>query len=123
MTTAFPETLFPEPRPRPLPQVTLRMSFEDILGAKASAMTETERRERWAAWLKLSRGGGDKGAGARWWMNASECIGCDHRRGAWCKLMGLPCSVNPILSFRQGMLGMACMGAGHTQHQDVPEVA
>jgi hypothetical protein len=48
---------------------------------------------------------------ARWWLS-HECHGCKHRNGAWCGIRGLPCTVNPILTFRHGLIGMACMGAG-----------
>lgn len=88
--------------------VTLRSPWAEILPADA---TPNERRRHWATWLRLARafGAGDQ---ARVWADGRECCGeCPHRRGGWCRLMELPCSVNPILTMRHGMTGMACMGA------------
>ncbi|WP_157190004.1 hypothetical protein [Leptospira kirschneri] len=49
------------------------------------------------------------------WSNAEGCEGCVHLdlAEAWCNLQGLPCAVNPILSFQHAIPGMACMGAGY----------
>lgn len=93
-----------------LPEVSLEISFEDLLGINCREITEKDRRNRWAAWLILARA--DKQDGARYWCDKSECIGCKSLHGSWCKLQGLPCTVNPILTFKHGMIGMACMGAG-----------
>jgi len=93
----------------------LNASFEDILGKKASTFPEGVRRQRWAAWLRAARRDGSKGRKlAKAWMS-HECHGCKHRNGAWCDLQGLPCTVNPVLTFRHGMVGMACMGAGREE--------
>ena len=35
------------------------------------------------------------------------CYDCKHRNGAWCDLQGLPCTVNLILSFRRGLIGIS----------------
>lgn len=88
-----------------LPPVSLRISFEDLLGRDCNAMPEATRRERWEAWKALDA------EAAEWW-EASECEGCRYLLGDWCDLMGLPASVNPVTSFRAGMIGMACMGMG-----------
>ncbi len=93
-----------------LPEVTLEISFEDLLGINCREITGKDRRGRWAAWLILARK--DKQGGARYWCDKSECIGCKSLRGSWCKLQELTCTVNPILTFKSGMIGMACMGAG-----------
>ena len=95
--------LFMAGAPVVLPPVTLRISFEDLLGQDCKAMPEATRRERWNAWKALDA------EAAEWW-EPSECAGCRHLMGDWCDLMGLPASVNPILSFRAGMIGIACMG-------------
>ena len=87
-------------------------SFESILGKNGGEYPEPTRRKRWAEWLRAARKDGQRGRQiARDWQ-AHECHGCKHRNGAWCDLEGLPCTVNPILSFRSGMVGMACMGMG-----------
>lgn len=95
-----------------LPPVILEISFEDLLGRNCHAMPEATRRERWEAWKTLD-------ADAASWWAASECAGCKHILGDWCDLVGLPASVSPVLSFRHGMVGMACMGMGRenpTEH-------
>jgi hypothetical protein len=93
----------------------LNASFEVILGRNSGMFSEAERRKRWAAWLRAARRDGTEGRDvARAWTS-HECHGCKHRKGAWCDLQGLPCTVNPVLSFRCGMVGMACMGAGRDE--------
>jgi hypothetical protein len=90
----------------------LNAAFEDILGKTSATFPESVRRKRWAAWLRAARRAGSGGREmAKLWL-AHECHGCKHQNGAWCDLQGLPCTVNPVLSFRGGMIGMACMGAG-----------
>jgi len=44
-----------------------------------------------------------------YWMG-HECGDCDKCDGDWCKLSDLPCSFNPVLTPKTGMIGMACMG-------------
>lgn len=102
-----------------LEPVSLKSSFEQILGKNSTEMPEQARRIRWATWFKLSRKRGDEGREiAKAWLNPEDCFGCIYRRGrAWCDLKGLPCTVNPILTFRKGMLGMACMGMGKTVNE------
>jgi hypothetical protein len=88
-------------------RVSLKISFEDLLGKKQSVLTEEQRKVRWAKWVSLA---GEEAAS--WWMDCEGCEACIHLDGHWCKLQGLPATVNPYLSFRHGMPGMACMGAG-----------
>ena len=97
-----------------LPPVTLTIRFADLLGDKMLTIPAAERRTRWADWLRLARETGD---GARYWNDNSECKGCRHLRGSWCRQQELPCTVNPILSYRTGQRGLACMGAGR---EDMP---
>jgi len=95
-----------------LEPVRLESSFEQILGAREIEMEEKTRRHRWAQWLKLARAT-DRDV-AKLWMEIDDCTDCINRRGrAWCDMQALPCTVNPILSFREGMLGMACCGMGY----------
>ncbi|WP_088258652.1 hypothetical protein [Fimbriiglobus ruber] len=95
----------------------LNASFEDILGKNSTTFTESVRRNRWAEWLRAARREGPEGRKvAKLWL-AHECYRCEHRNGGWCDLQGLPCTVNPVLSFRGGMIGMACMGAGFEESQ------
>lgn len=87
--------------------VTLEMSWPELFSPENP---EQQRRDRWAQWLRLSRQEGRDGA--RYWADATGCEGCKHLRGRWCSLQGLPCTVNPYLTFKHSMIGMACMGAG-----------
>lgn len=91
--------------------VNLAIRFEDLFVQSAP---EQQRRDRWAQWLRTARANGEEGRYVvAVWMDYSECHGCTHKRGGWCSLQGLPCTVNPILSFRHGVPGMACMGLGY----------
>jgi len=88
--------------------VTRDISFVDLFGEKADSMPESERQERWEAW-KATVGFDSRS----WWRPDESCYACRHLYGDWCTAVGLPASVNPILSYRAGMPGFACMGAGH----------
>jgi len=94
--------------------ISLESSFKDILGYAEHAMTVEERRARWAQWLRIARKHERSRHAAVHWTSACEdCRGCRHLQGrAWCRWMELPATVNPVLSFRAGMVGMACMGLG-----------
>lgn len=100
--------------------ITLNDSFEKILGKNGSEYTASERKERWERWKKIARDS-DKQDLVNYWSDTEGCEGCIHinESGAWCNLMGLPCAVNPVLSFRHGMIGMACMGAGKETAEQV----
>lgn len=89
-------------------QVTKEISFIDLFGINEAAMSDEVRRRRWIKWKAMA---GPQAA--QWWTRDNACIGCKHLDGQWCTLQGLPASVNPILSFREGLPGMACMGAGY----------
>jgi hypothetical protein len=91
--------------------VTLTMSWADLFGPRGTP--PKTRRARWAAWLRLALHGEARDAAFWWARSTEECDGCEHRRGGWCGLMGLPCTINPILTIRHGMIGMACMGGGY----------
>lgn len=93
-----------------MPQVTLDMSFEDILGLSSAEITEPERKQRWVEWLEIAAK--EEYRMDELWSDTTECIGCKHLNEIWCDLAGLPCTVNPILSFQHALIGMACMGAG-----------
>lgn len=107
-----------------LPEVTLKIGWGELLGYHGDVAAEPQRRERWAAWLRLARADGD-GWAARYWRDRDGCIDeqgrrCRHLRGAWCTAMGLPCTTNPILTFRYDMIGMACAGAGFEAEEARP---
>ena len=75
------------------------------------------RRERWAEWKEAALAEGEEGSEmVDYWVKdyvEETCCGCLHRDNDWCKYGELPCSVNPILTIQQGIIGMACCGAGY----------
>lgn len=91
----------------------IKDSFEKILGKNNAEYSEEERKQRWNKWKELAIKNGDPDL-VESWEDQSACESCIHlnKNESWCNLQGLPCTVNPILSFRMGMIGMACMGAG-----------
>lgn len=48
------------------------------------------------------------------WSDLEVCFNCKHlnKKHVWCKLQNIPATINPILTLRCGMVGMACMGGG-----------
>jgi hypothetical protein len=87
-----------------LPPVTLTSSWDDLLGFPIPPAT---RRQRWQAWLQLAPNDMVKS-----WTDTRACNDCRHLDGHWCQYAHLPCTTNPILTFRHGVIGMACMGLG-----------
>lgn len=96
-----------EKYPVPTGELNRHSSFEQILGRNESDYTHNEKQERWNKVMSLSH----KSVKADW-LNTETCYNCSHLNGSWCKLVDLPCTVNPILSFQFGIPGMACRGAG-----------
>lgn len=92
--------------------ITLESQWLEILPKDA---TTAERRSRWAQWLRCARSY-DRSL-ATGWMPEERCQGCANRRGGWCALQQLPCSVNPILTVQHSVPGMACMGLGREPKQ------
>jgi hypothetical protein len=96
-------------------KVTLKSSFEEILGKTAEEYPEEVRKQRWEEWKACARKKKDGQDTIDSWSDQTACVGCIHlnKEQSWCNAMGLPCTVNPILSFQMGMVGMACMGTGY----------
>ena len=91
-------------------QVTLDIRWPELFGEKPSDMDAKTRRERWEEWKQL--GLRESPENVEEWSTPEElCQNCQHRDGDWCTAIALPCTVNPILTFRFGMLGLACEGA------------
>ena len=91
------------------PEITTNLAWKDLFRRE---MSPEERKQRWEAWKQAAIKKGDQNIVERW-ETAEACEGCKHLDGFWCNLQGLPCTVNPILTFRHGIIGMACMGAGY----------
>lgn len=96
-----------------LKPVELESRFYEILGENATDIPIKERRERWERWKEIAIEKGKQNMVDHWskdHLGESGCLDCSHRDDDWCKYQELPCSVNPILTFRYGHIGMACYG-------------
>lgn len=82
-----------------------------LFGESGPDMSEKTRRARWEKWKKLISAG-EQHVVDYWAKDHIEesCSGCVNKDGDWCKAVGLPCNVNPVLTFSIGLIGMACMG-------------
>lgn len=72
--------------------------------------------KRRAMWSTLKKHDPDI---AEYWEDPECCweedYKCQHLNDGWCEYAMLPCAVNPFLTTRTGMLGMACMGGRPVQ--------
>jgi len=103
--------------------VRLETTFEELF----SDSKEAVRRRNWVTWKRIAKGLGRDEDLERWGI-PETCDGCAHSAedlpGAenaardWCSLVGLPCAVNPVLSFRYGISGMACCGTSLVPQQE-----
>jgi len=87
--------------------VSKRISFEDLF-PKGSC--RIQRIERWSKWKYTVA---DEPWAAEYWeTDKCCCLGCCgySKKDDWCEYANLPPSVNPILSFRYGIVGLACCG-------------
>jgi len=100
-----------------LPKVSLSIRWRELFGNTIHETSKEIRRARWDEWKSIgNKSGGRARQMVNYWSrdNVEEtCSGCKHRDGDWCKLQGLPCNVNPILTFDNNLIGMACMGVGY----------
>ncbi|WP_235594105.1 hypothetical protein [Leptospira interrogans] len=101
-------------------KITLRSSFQSILGKRREDYSDEVRQERWNYWKSLALK--NEPRLLEIWSNVEDCIGCIHldKKNAWCNLRGLPCTVNPIRTFQNALPGMACMGVYYETKQ-IPE--
>lgn len=82
-----------------------------------ASMPDKIRRERWETWKRLSSDSGHLES-VEWWSTPEEhCLNCEHCDMDWCKLQSLPCTVNPITTFKNNEIGLACMGLGYRNKQ------
>jgi hypothetical protein len=90
-------------------KITLKSRWNEIFRQEDP---EDVRRQRWEEWKRIALAAGEKEM-VDHWTDTEGCHGCLHKNGDWCENTGLPCTVNPYLTMRQGMgIGMACMGLG-----------
>ncbi len=97
--------------PLPYKDLCLHSSFEQILGRNNQEYTLEERKERWNKVMNLDEDMKEV------WSDTETCNSCKHLKDNWCSLVGLPCTVNPTLTFRHGIWGMACQGVGFENKQ------
>lgn len=98
----------------PLPEDKLcrYSSFKQILGTNKSEYSLTERKRRWEKVMKLDV------EMAKYRSSTEACEGCRYLTSdAWCNNFSLPCTVNPITTFKNGIMGMACMGLCYENKQ------
>lgn len=95
----------------PLPYNLIKRNsrFDQVLGRTKDAYTTEQRKKRWEKLLSFSK------ANRQYWLDASKCTGCKNLNTpeAWCTLMDMPCTVNPILTYQLGTKSMACKGEGY----------
>ena len=95
------------------PSVNPDLAWKDLFRKDMSPET---RRKRWEDWKEATIKSGRPENVEYWQMH--HCEDCDQRDGDWCELQGLPCTVNPILTFQYNMLGMACYGAYSNEEEE-----
>jgi hypothetical protein len=79
-----------------------KFTWDELLKASTS--------KRKAMWSSLKNEHPDM---VEWWEDDEACredVTCGYLSDGWCKYVNLPCGVNPYLTPRTGMTGMACMG-------------
>ena len=102
------------------PKVSINLSWPDLF---RKDFPPHERRKRWEDWKDCAMRQEDRQRGRdtiEFWTG-HECGPCDQVDGDWCNLQGLPCTVNPILTFKHGYIGFACMGFYPSSRQRVFE--
>lgn len=72
-----------------------------------------ERRERWEEWKRLAVEHGKSELLDYWGTPDGVCRGCIHLDKDWCVSAQFPVSVNPIITLRHGIKGIACCGMGY----------
>jgi hypothetical protein len=87
--------------------VTLKITWIELLDVEDPAVC----RQRWEEWKRLALAAGEKDL-VHLWTDTEACRGCNHLDRDWCLRTELPCTVNPYLTVKTGMTGMACMGMG-----------
>ena len=97
--------------------VTLGIRWSELFGEHKGDMSDKMRRLRWETWKQLSRDHG-RFESIAWWSTPAElCFNCEHCDGDWCRFQSLPCTVNPITTFSNNEIGLACMGVGYRNKQ------
>jgi hypothetical protein len=88
--------------------VTKRISFEDLFPKESS---RKQRVKRWNEWMALVAGEPEI---VEYWGTPKECLACPRhcKKSDWCDHANLPPSVNPVMSFSEGLPSFACSDIG-----------
>jgi hypothetical protein len=89
-------------------RVTLEIGWLELLDVKDNEVC----RQRWEEWKRLATDAGEKDL-VNIWTDTEACRRCKRLDGDWCLREELPCTVNPYLTVKTGIMGMACMGMGY----------
>jgi hypothetical protein len=92
-----------------------REAEEDYHDTQIWIETEAEPvvcRQRWEEWKHLALAAGEEDQ-VKFWTDTDACQGCKYIDEDWCLRSELPCTVNPLLTVKYGVMGMACMGTGY----------
>jgi hypothetical protein len=88
--------------------VSLKITWLELLDVESPTVC----RQRWEEWKRIALAAREKDL-LNIWTDTDACRGCKHLDGDWCIRAELPCTVNPYLTVKHGMMGMACMGMGY----------
>ena len=91
-----------------LKRVKAESTWWELFGRKEDEISRALRRKRWEKWKSLNIEK-DKKLVSRW-TKTTKCKGCEFISEDWCILQGLPCTVDPRITFSTGKVGMACRG-------------
>lgn len=100
--------------------ITLTIRWHELFGEKPADITPELRRKRWEEWKALGMKSDAQGRKmVKVWSKGHDetCTNCAHKDKDWCAAFGLPCTVNPVLTFDDNIMGMACGGAGFEAKQ------
>ena len=101
--------------------ITLESSFVIIVGRNEKVYAEEVRRTRWKEWKRIAIELGHQEV-VDAWAACSECAGCIHLDGDWCREMGLPASVEWDISFDYGIPGVACSGKSYKNEAETGQM-
>lgn len=96
-----------------LSAVEVSMTWRELFGNPEGFSGEIKR-DRWEEWKRLTietENGLEK---VNYWETFDEiCSKCENRIDDWCNFVQIPCTANPILTFNENIIGLACMGVGY----------
>jgi hypothetical protein len=100
--------------------ITLLIRWHELFGETPADIDPDLRRKRWEEWKALGKKSDAQGRKmVKVWSKGHDetCTNCAHKDKDWCTSFGLPCTVNPVLTYQHNMVGMACGGGGFEPKQ------